>query len=46
MLKLNEMKVGDFIMAEYDDQWHEGEITNVDRSDEKVLVMTSNTSRH
>lgn len=41
MLKLNEMKTGDFVLAEYDDQWHEGEIINVDRSDEKVLVKTS-----
>lgn len=41
MLKLNELKVGDLVMAEYDDQWHEGEITNIDRLDGKVCVMTS-----
>lgn len=41
MLKLSEMKERDLIMAEYDSQWHEGEVLQVDRSDEKVLVQTS-----
>lgn len=39
MLKLSEMKVGDIVMAEYDDQWHEGEIVDVDHIDDKVLIM-------
>ena len=41
MLKLNEMKVGDIVMAEYDGQLHEGEITDVDKIDNKVQIMTS-----
>lgn len=40
MLKLNEMKAGDLVLAEYDGHWHEGEVTNVDKIDAKVCVMT------
>lgn len=40
MLKLNEMKTGDLILAEYDGQWHEGEVIQVDPIDAKVFVMT------
>ncbi len=38
MLKLNELKVGDIVMAEYDGQYKEGEITNIDRIDAKVCI--------
>lgn len=40
MLKLNELKVGDLVMAEYDGQYKEGEITNIDRLDKKVCIVT------
>ena len=41
MLKINELKVGDFVMAEYDGKLQEGEIINVDKGDAKVCIMTS-----
>lgn len=41
MLKFNELKVGDFVMAEFDGQLKEGEITDVDNLDKKVCVLTS-----
>jgi hypothetical protein len=40
MLKINELKEGDLVMVEYDGQWKEGEITDVDRLDGKVEVTT------
>ncbi|HEX8462448.1 MAG TPA: hypothetical protein VF623_13505 [Segetibacter sp.] len=40
MLKLNELKVGDLVNAEYDGQLKEGEIIQVDRLDEKVCIKT------
>lgn len=40
MLKISELKEGDLVMAEYDGQWKEGEITNVDRIDAKAEVVT------
>ena len=42
MLKFNELKLGDFVMAEYDGQLTEGEVTDVDNLDKKVCVLTSN----
>ena len=41
MLKLNELKVGDIVLAEFDGQWKEGEVIQVDRGDEKACVKTS-----
>ncbi|WP_018617023.1 hypothetical protein [Segetibacter koreensis] len=41
MLKFNELKVGDFIMAEFEGQIKEGEITDVDTLDKKVCVLTA-----
>ncbi len=41
MLKFNELKLGDFVMAEYDGQLKEGEVTNIDNIDRKVCVVTS-----
>ena len=41
MLKFNELKLGDFVMAEYDGQLKEGEITDVDNIDKKVCILTS-----
>ena len=41
MLKFNELKTGDIVMAEYDGQQKEGEIINVDNIDRKVCVATA-----
>lgn len=41
MLKFNELKLGDFVMAEYDGQLKEGEITNIDNLDKKVCILTA-----
>ena len=41
MLKFNELKLGDFVMAEYDGQLKEGEVTDVDNIDKKVCILTS-----
>ena len=41
MLKINELKVGDLVMVEYDGQWQEGEVNNIDRGDGKACVKTS-----
>ncbi len=38
MLKISELKEGDLVLAEYDGQWREGEITNVDWLDGKACV--------
>lgn len=38
MLKISELKEGDLVMVEYDGQWKEGAITNIDRIDAKVCV--------
>src|SRR3954471_22260100 len=38
MLKISELKEGDLVMAEYDGQWKEGQVTNVDRLDGKVCI--------
>lgn len=40
MLKFNELKVGDFVMAEYDGQLKAGEVTDIDNIDRKVCVLT------
>lgn len=40
MLKISELKEGDLVMAEYDSQWKEGEVTNIDRIDEKAEIKT------
>ncbi|MCW3105886.1 MAG: hypothetical protein JWQ09_392 [Segetibacter sp.] len=40
MLKISELKEGDLVMAEYDGQWKEGEVTNVDRLDDKAEITT------
>lgn len=41
MLKFNELKLGDFVVAEYDGQLKEGEITNIDNLDKKVCILTA-----
>jgi len=41
MLKFNELKVGDFVLAEYDGHAREGEITDIDNLDKKACVLTT-----
>jgi hypothetical protein len=41
MLKFNELKLGDFVIADYDGQSKEGEVTDIDHLDRKVCVLTS-----
>lgn len=43
MLKISELKEGDLVMAEYDGQWNEGAVTNVDRIDVKAEIATAAT---
>ncbi|MBS1975092.1 MAG: hypothetical protein JST13_12125 [Bacteroidetes bacterium] len=40
MIKLNELKVGDIINAEYEGQLREGEVTDIDREEKLVCVET------
>ncbi len=40
MLKFNELKVGDLIKAEFDGNYKEGEIVDVNREDKQVCVLT------
>lgn len=40
MLKVNELKVSDLVMAEYDGNQKEGEVINVDTVDHKALIVT------
>ena len=41
MVKINELKEGDLVMAEYDGQWKEGEILQVDKLDAKACITTA-----
>lgn len=41
MLKFNELKVGDIVLAEYDGQAKEGEIIDVDAIDRKVCILNA-----
>ncbi len=41
MLKFNELKLGDFVLAEFDGQLKEGEITDIDNLDKKVCILTN-----
>lgn len=41
MLKFNELKTGNIVMAEYDGQLKEGEVTNADNIDKKVCVVNA-----
>jgi hypothetical protein len=39
MLKFNELKLGDFVMAEYDGQLKEGEVTDLNHLDKQVCIL-------
>ncbi len=41
MLKYNELKSGDLVMAEYDGKLKEGEVRNVDNLEKMVCVLTT-----
>jgi hypothetical protein len=40
MIKFNELKVGDLVMAEYDGQLREGEVLNLNGDEKQVCVQT------
>ena len=40
MLKFNDLKVGDLVMAEFDGNLKEGEISDVNHEDKQVCVIT------
>lgn len=40
MIKYNELKVGDLVMAQYDGQLHEGEVRNLNGDEKQVCVAT------
>ncbi len=39
MIKYNELKVGDLVLAEYDGGWKEGEIVNLNGDEKQVCVQ-------
>lgn len=39
MIKYNELKVGDIVMAEFDGNWKEGEVTNLNGDEKQVCVQ-------
>ena len=41
MIKFNEIKVGDIVLAEYEGQRVEGEVTELNHEDKEVCVKTS-----
>ena len=40
MIRFNDLKIGDIVMAEYEGQWWEGEIAELNREDKEVCVRT------
>ena len=40
MINLNHLKVGDYVIAEYNSTLREGEVTNLDSDEKKVCVAT------
>ncbi len=40
MINLNSLKVGDYVIAEYESTLREGEVTNVDHDENKACVAT------
>lgn len=39
MIKYNELKVGDIVMAEYDGNWQEGEVIDLNGDEKQVCVQ-------
>jgi hypothetical protein len=39
MIKYNELKVGDIVMAEYDGNWQEGEVVDLNGDEKQVCVQ-------
>jgi len=40
MIRFQDLKIGDIIMAEFDNQWSEGEVAELNREDKEVCVRT------
>jgi hypothetical protein len=40
MLKMQELKIGDLVMAEYAGEWWEGEVAELNREDKEVCIRT------
>ena len=40
MIRMHELKVGDIVMAEFDGQWSEGEVAELNHEDKEVCVRT------
>ena len=40
MIRMHELKIGDIVMAEFDGQWSEGEVAELNREDKEVCVRT------
>jgi hypothetical protein len=41
MIRFQEIKVGDIVMAEFEGQWSEGEVVELNREDREVCVRTN-----
>jgi len=40
MIRFQELKIGDIVMAEYEGQWWEGEVAELNREDKEVCIRT------
>ena len=40
MIRFHELKIGDIVMAEYEGQWWEGEVAELNREDKEVCIRT------
>ena len=40
MIRFQELKIGDIVMAEYEGQWWEGEVAELNREDREVCIRT------
>ena len=41
MIRFHELKIGDIVMAEFEGQWWEGEVIELNREDKEVCVRTN-----
>lgn len=41
MIKFNELQIGDFVRAEFEEKAQEGEIVNLNRDEKQVCVLTT-----
>ena len=40
MIRFQDLKIGDIVMAEFDGQWSEGEVAELNREDKEVCMRT------